>query len=270
MKRDSTAQTLLVAAMLCVVCSVIVAGAAVGLRPLQDANKRLDKKKNVLIAGGLIAEGQAVSQQEIDEKFTQKIHPVLIDLKTGRPVDSTVVNPETYDQRAAAADPKQNQPIPRSADLAGIKRREKYAFVYEVVDTGGEVQQLVLPINGKGLWSTLYGFLALDADGSTVRGITFYEHGETAGLGAEVDNPKWKAIWPGKQVFDETGKIRLEVIKGSVLPSSPNVQYEVDGISGATITSKGVSNLIHYWLGPDAFGPFLDHFRQREDGSPDA
>ncbi len=270
MKRDSTVQTLVVATMLCVVCSVIVAGAAVGLLPLQEANKRLDKKKNVLIAADVISEGQVVSQQEIDKKFTENIRPVLIDLKTGKRVDASIVNPDTYDQRAAAADPKQSEPIAPTADLAGIKRREKYAFVYEVVASDGKLQQLVLPINGKGLWSTLYGFLALDADGSTVRGITFYEHGETAGLGAEVDNPKWKAIWPGKQVFDETGKIRLEVIKGSVPPSSPNVQYEVDGISGATITSKGVSNLIHYWLGPDAFGPFLDLLQQRKDATPNA
>ena len=270
MKRDSTAQTLLVATMLCVVCSVIVAGAAVGLRPLQQANKRLDQKKNVLIAANLISEGQAVSQQEIDELFAQKIHRVLIDLKTGRAADSADVDPEVYDQRVAAADPNQSEPIPRTADLAGIKRREKYAFVYEVVDKSGKVDQLVLPINGKGLWSTLYGFLALSADGSTVRGITFYEHGETAGLGAEVDNPKWKAIWPGKQVFDESGKIRLEVIKGSVLSSSPNVQYEVDGISGATITSRGVSNLIHYWLGPHAFGPFLEHLQPKKDPPSDA
>ena len=135
---------------------------------------------------------------------------------------------------------------------------------------GGAVDQLVLPIYGKGLWSALYGFLALSADGTTVRGITFYEHGETAGLGAEVDNPKWKAIWPGKQVFDESGKIRLEVIKGRVSPTSPTVQYEVDGISGATITSKGVSHLIRYWLGPDAFGPFLEHFHQSQDHRTDA
>jgi Na+-transporting NADH:ubiquinone oxidoreductase subunit C len=267
MKRDSTAQTLLAAAMLCIVCSVIVASAAVGLRPLQDANKRLDKKKNVLIAAGIVAEGEAVSQKEIDDQYAVKVRPVLIDLKTGNPVDPKIVDPKTYDQRTAAADPSQSEPISRTADLAGIKRREKFAFVYEVVDESGKLEKLVLPINGKGLWSTLYGFLALADDGSTVRGITFYEHGETAGLGAEVDNPKWKAIWPGKQVFDETGKIRLEVIKGSVSPSSPNVQYEVDGISGATITSKGVSNLIHYWLGPEAFGPFLDHLRQPKGSS---
>lgn len=270
MKRDSTAQTLLVATLLCVVCSVIVASAAVGLRHFQLENKRLDQKKNVLIAAGLIKERQAVSQQEIDTLFSENIRRVLIDLKTGEVADPAIVDVENYDQRAAATDPDQSQLIEKSADLARIKRREKYAFVYQVVEAGGAVDQLVLPIYGKGLWSTLYGFLSLSADGTTVRGITFYEHGETAGLGAEVDNPKWKAIWPGKQVFDESGKIRLEVIKGRVSPTSPTVQYEVDGISGATITSKGVSSLIRYWLGPDAFGPFLEHFRQPQDHHTDA
>jgi len=270
MKRDSTAQTLLVATMLCVVCSVIVAGAAVGLRPWQEENKQLDKKKNVLIAAGLVLEGESVSQKKIDELFSQKIHRILIDLEKGAVADPVSIDPETYDQRAAAADPNQSKPIEPAADLARIKRREKYAFVYEVIGTDGKVDQLVLPIYGKGLWSTLYGFLALAADGTTVRGITFYEHGETAGLGAEVDNPKWKAIWPGKQVFDESGEIRLEVLKGRIPPNSPDVQYKVDGISGATITSKGVSQLIRYWLGPDAFGPFLQHFHQQQDQRTDA
>jgi len=267
MNRDSTAQTLLVATLLCVVCSVIVASAAVGLRHFQLENKQLDQKKNVLIAAGLIEEGVAASQQEIDRLFSEKIHRVLIDLKTGKVADSSIVDVENYDQREAASDPARSQSIEPAADLARIKRREKYAFVYEVVGAGGSVDQLVLPVYGKGLWSTLYGFLALASDGNTVRGITFYEHGETAGLGAEVENPKWRAIWPGKQVFDESGDIRLEVLKGHVSPTSPDVKYEVDGISGATITSKGVSQLIRYWLGPDAFGPFLDQFHQQGQGT---
>ena len=270
MKRDSTTQILLVATLLCVVCSVIVASTTVGLRRRQLENKRLDQKKNVLLAADLIQEGGVVSQKSIDELFSQKIQRVLIDLKTGQKADPDTVDPETYDQRAAATDPNQSKLIKPAVDLGRIKRREKFAFVYKVLDSDGTVDQLVLPIYGKGLWSTLYGFLALAADGTTVRGITFYEHGETAGLGAEVDNPKWKAIWPGKQIFDENGDIRLKVIKGSVSPASPNVKFQVDGISGATITSKGVSQLVRYWLGPDGFGPFLKHFHQQQDQQTDA
>lgn len=261
MGRDSVPHTLVVAALLCVVCSVFVAGAAVGLRPRQQANKQLDQKKNVLIAAGILNEGEALSETRIDHLFEEQISKVLIDLKTGRPADPEIVNPVTYDQRVASSDPAWSTLIEPDQDLAGIKRREKYAFVYKVLDRYGNVDRIVLPINGKGLWSTLYGFLAIDADGTTVRGITFYEHAETAGLGAEVDNPKWKAIWPGKQVFDESGEVRLGVIKGVVSPDSPMVEYEVDGISGATITSKGVTNLIRYWLGPDAFGPYLENIR---------
>ena len=267
MARDSVLHTLLVATLVCIVCSVLVAGAAVGLRPRQQSNKILDQKKNVLLASGILSEGQRISDDEIEQLFTTSIEKILINLETGNPAVSEAVDPETYDQRAASKDPARSVPIPPAQDLAGIKQREKYGFVYKVRDPNGQLDQIVLPINGKGLWSTLYGFLALDADGTTVRGITFYEHRETPGLGAEIANPKWRAIWPGKQIFDESGEIKLEVIKGVVLPDSPSVNFEVDGISGATITSKGVTNLIRYWLGPDAFGPYLERLRQQEEGA---
>ena len=99
---------------------------------------------------------------------------------------------------------------------------------------------LIMPIEGKGLWSTLYGFLSLDADMNTVRGITFYKHGETPGLGGEVDNPNWKALWNERQAFDADGSVEISVIKGRAGPASED-PHRVDGLSGATLTSKGVS-----------------------------
>ena len=262
MARETVSDTINVAGLLSVVCSALVASSAVMLRPQQAENKDLDRKKNILEAAGLFEEGKSTEEQ------FQEFEIKIVDLATGEFRDD--IDAATFDQRKAARSDETGVAIAKENDLGGIKRRSLTALVYVSLDGEGGLRQLILPVHGKGLWSTLYGFLALSADGSTVRGITFYEHGETAGLGAEVDNPKWKAIWPGKQVFDESGKIRLEVIRGSVLPSSPNVQYEVDGISGATITSKGVSNLIHYWLGPDAFGPFLEHLHQKKDPPSDA
>lgn len=256
MPRETVKQTLFVATALCVVCSVLVSGAAVILRPWQVENRELDKKKNILRVAGLYSEDVPV-----DEAF-KAIQPVLIDIESGKPVAEGEVDLETYDPRKAAADPALSVPIPADKDLAGIKRREPYAYVYEVVKDG-KLEQIILPIYGKGLWSTLYGFIALEADGTTIRGITFYEHGETPGLGGEVDNPKWKAQWDGKQAF-ENGEVAIRVIKGHVEPGAPDAEHQVDGLSGATITSRGVSSLVKYWLGEHGFGPFLQSVRAKE------
>ena len=113
---------------------------------------------------------------------------------------------------------------------------------------------IVLPIKGYGLWSTLYGFLALDKDAVTVRGITYYQHGETPGLGGEVDNPTWKAKWPGRKAYDESWAPALRVIKGQAGPPSSS-PHQVDGLSGATITSRGVNDMINFWLGESGFAP---------------
>ena len=173
------------------------------------------------------------------------------------------VDPETYDQRQAAKDPVQSVDIPAEKDLGGNKRRAELAPVY-LVRQGGEVEKIILPVHGKGLWSTLYGFLALDAkDLSTIRALVFYEHAETPGLGGEVDNPNWRAQWNGKGAFDEKGSIRIEVIKGKVDPGRTEAKYQVDGISGASITTRGVKNMLRYWLGEDGFGPYLARLKAR-------
>jgi len=121
---------------------------------------------------------------------------------------------------------------------------------------------VVLPVEGKGLWSTLYGFLALDKDVNTIKGLTFYQHGETPGLGGEVDNPKWKALWPGRKAFGDDGQPKIAVIKGQAGPVAED-PYQVDGLSGATITARGVSHLVQFWLGTHGFGPYLKQFKER-------
>jgi len=257
MPRESTSHTFLVATALCVVCSVLVSGAAVGLRPKQVANKELDRQKNIIEAAGLMNPDKTVEQI-----FDERIEARLVDLETGEYVtqDDVEFDIETYDQMEASKKPALSEKIPSGEDIAGIGRREKYSFVYVVKDDAGEVEQVVLPVNGKGLWSTLYGFLALDSDLETIRGLTFYQHAETPGLGGEVDNPNWKSQWPGKKAFDEDGDIAIEVLKGTVGPNTPDPEYKVDGMSGATITTRGVSNLVRFWLGENGFGPYFDEF----------
>ena len=263
MQRDSVQNTLVVATVLCVVCSVLVSGAAVGLRSTQEANKTLDRNRNVLLAAGLVNKEEATAER-VNEIFTERIERELVDLESGEPVDASQapVDPETFDPRTAARNPELSIEIAADNDPAGIKRREKYSFVYKVNDENGDLKQVVVPIYGKGLWSTLYGFLALEADANTVDGITFYEHGETPGLGGEVENEQWQEKWIDKTVYSDSGQVELSVIKGAVDVDSASAEHQVDGLSGATITSNGVTGMIHYWLGPEAFGPYLDALRK--------
>lgn len=261
-RPNSLSGTLTVATVLCVVCSLIVSGVTVGLRPLQAKNEELKKKRNVLAAAGLW-DPEKHSNADVPKLFEQ-IETVLINLPDATedaPEAGTLndtLDPATYNPLKAAKDPAQNVSIDPETDIAGIKTRERVATAY-VVKKDGKVDQIVLPIYGKGLWSTLYGFISLDADGRTVRGITFYQHAETPGLGGEVDNPRWKAQWDGKIALDDEGHPQIDVVKGTA--DGPN---QIDGLSGATITSVGVENLVNYWLGPDAFGPFLDRLRSGE------
>ncbi|WP_417510593.1 Na(+)-translocating NADH-quinone reductase subunit C [Methylophaga sp.] len=247
--NDDPKKTLFIAILLCLVCSVLVSTAAVYLRPIQDDNKKADIKKNILAVTGF--NDQSGSVDELFSQFEVK----LIDLDTGNYADKDI-DPVSYDQRAASADPQMSINIDDKDDIAGIGRRAKYAPVYILKD-GDNIQQVVLPVHGYGLWSTLYGFLALESDFNTIRGLRFYQHAETPGLGGEVDNPKWRAQWIGKKVFDEEGNVEIRVIRGHVEPSTPDAEYKVDGLSGATLTSNGVTNLLQFWLGDQGFGPYL-------------
>ncbi len=264
---NSIKGTLLVSLVLCVVCSLLVSSAAVLLRPMQEANKKLDRQRNVLLAAGVDVD--SMSSEAIVEMFNDetKVKRVLIDLSTGEEVDTeaTGIDLASYDSKKAAKNPELSQRLHAEGGPShGISRREKFAYVYQIMAEGnneGKIEQYVLPIYGKGLWSTLYGYLALQGDLRTVGGITFYEHKETPGLGGEVDNPSWKAKWADKQVFDDQGNVDFQVIKGAVDAKSAAAAHQVDGLSGATITSRGVSNMVQYWVGPDGFGKFLDKQR---------
>jgi Na+-transporting NADH:ubiquinone oxidoreductase subunit C len=255
MQGDSTLKTIGIAAALCVVCSVFVSAAAVSLKPLQDENKALDLKTNLLSSAGLVQAG--ATKDEINEAY-KKIETKIVDLATGQYVDG--VDPDQYDQRSASKDPAQNIKIEKSDDLARIKYREKLSKVF-LVKEDGRTTQIILPIRGKGLWSTLWGFVSLKPDTRTVVGLSFYEHGETPGLGGEVDNAKWKASWIGKKILDENFAPKFSLSKIKAVPGSPGAEYKVDALSGATLTSHGIQSLILYWFGDNGFGPYLQQLR---------
>ncbi len=255
----SASYSILFAAVVCLVCAVFVSVSAVLLKTRQDDNAFLDKQRNVLVAAGLASEDEVLTREQIQERFGP-IESVVVDLQSGE--ELTDVDPETFDQRKATSDPQTSRAMAKNP--AGIQRVPNQALVYRLVEND-ELRLVILPIEGKGLWSTLYGFIALDADLETIRGITFYEHKETPGLGGEVDNPRWKALWPGRRAFGEDDEPRIEVIRGQAGPPAED-PYRVDGLSGATMTSRGVGRLVRFWLGDEGFAPYLNTLRQGSRG----
>ena len=254
MGNDSISKTFAVALALCVVCAVVVSSAAVILRPTQEVNKLLDLKTNILASAGLLKKGVAIEAQ------FEQISTRVVDLETGRFTDA--VDVASYDQRKASKDPALSIALDPKQDPAKIKRRANYATVY-LLETEQGIEKIILPIKGYGLWSTLYGFLALESDLQTVAGIGFYEHTETPGLGGEIDNPRWKAGWVGKQAYRQ-GDVVINVLKGKVDMGREGADYQIDGLAGATLTTRGVDNLVRYWLGDEGFRPLINYLKAGE------
>ena len=259
MRLNETTYTFLFAGAVCFVCSVLVSTSAVTLRSRQEANKMLDRQEKVLAVSGLLEEGKHLPPQEVRDLFAKNIQPKIVELKTGNYVPEDQVDPATFDQLKAQADPATSEAAPQND--AQVKRIPNNALVYQVVEDG-KVKELILPLEGKGLWSTLYGYIALGADTNSIEGLTFYQHGETPGLGGEVDNPRWKALWKGRKAYDEGWKPVIRVLKGTA-GSPEEAPHEVDGLSGATLTSNGVTRLLRFWLGDNGFGPYLKKFREQ-------
>ena len=258
--QGSVGYNLAFAAGVCLVCAVVVSTSAVSLADRQDRNAALDKQKEVLLAAGLATDDEKLAPDEVASRFAP-MTPVVVDLATGAVLDD--VDPVGFDQRAAANDPARSRVAP--VNPARVVRLPDAALVYEVRDTRDNLEMVVLPVEGLGLWGTLYGFVALEGDLRTIRGLTFYEHKETPGLGGEVDNPRWKALWTGRLVFGETLTPVITVVKGQA-GSVADDPHAVDGLSGATMTSRGVTNLLRFWLGPEGFGPYLTRLRTEAGG----
>ena len=260
-RLDSTRYTVMFATGVSVVCALLVATAAVGLRDRQEANAQLYKQKNVLLAASLVRPGQAVSSAEVQALFDRSIRVRAVDLQTGRLLPEDQFDAKGYDQRKARNDPSLSRAAP--ANDAQIARLPKVGTVYQVQGAGQRVEQLVLPIEGMGMWGTVYGFLSLDRDGNTVRGLTFYEQKETPGLGGEIANPKWQALWVGRKAYDASWAPQLAVIKGQAGPPQ-NDPHHVDGLSGATITSNGISRVVRFWLSEHGYAPYLKNIRAQD------
>ena len=256
-KMESTSRTVTVALVLCIVCSLVVSSAAVLLKDKQDVNKKIDRYTNILAAAGMLQ-----ADAGIEEQFNELVTSRVVDLNSGLFTDE--VDADSFDQLRSAKDRSISINLTSSEDIAKISRRENFALVY-LVETDGQLNKIILPVRGYGLWSTLHGYLALEKDGQTVAGLGFYQHTETPGLGGEVDNPRWKALWPGKKVYKD-GNVEIQLVKGSVDPASDSADYQIDGLAGATLTSNGVTNLVQFWLGEQGFQKFLGKLYSGEAG----
>lgn len=257
MPNDDPVKTLLVALLLCLVCAVAVSVAAVSLRPLQERNRDLAFKREVLEVAGLYVPGK-----EVEAQFAQ-VDARMVDLESGE--YRLDLDPRRYAPQAAARAPETGTAIPPPEDLARIKRRSRFVPVY-LVRRDDQLELAILPIYGTGLWSTMYGLLALQADANTIAGVSFYAQAETAGLGAEIADRDWQAGWTGKRIYDDTGRVRFQLVKGASGDSTEGAAYGVDALSGATLTSNGVTDLVRYWLGDHGFGRYLDRLRRAEGG----
>jgi len=253
--NNSIKKTLMVALALCIVCSVVVSTAAVVLQPMQERNQELDRKSNILQVAEIYKPGM-----DVEAAFDKLITSRVINLKTGEYTER--FDPQSYNQFEAAKDPATSRTLSGEEDKAGIGREEMYSTVYLVGDPK-DPRQIVLPIRGQGLWGLMRGFLALKGDGNTITGLSYYSHSETPGLGGEVDNPRWKAKWDGKEIYADKGmEPEISLVKGGA-----ETKYEVDALSGATLTSRGVTNMLHFWLSESGFGPYLARFHGNSEGA---
>jgi len=242
-KKETIGKTVGVVVAVCLVCSIVVSSAAVGLRSLQETNAAIDKQSNIVEAAGL----SDIAAGDISGTFEKYIEERFINLETGEYVDKPN---KDYDMYKAAKDPEYSVAV--TGSNVGFKQRASIANIYLVRNDAGDVTRLVLPVHGSGLWDLMYGLLAIDADGNTVRELIYYQHKETPGLGGEIQNPSWKAKWDGKKLFND-GEVAIQVNKGD----NSSDMYAVDALSGATLTSNGVQNTLTYWASKNGYGLYL-------------
>ena len=239
----------------CVVCAALVSVAAVQLKPLQTANKLLDKQTKILETAGLLKAG--MGSKDIVSLYNERVEARMIDLDSGNFIEG---NPDLFDERRNSRDVTKSEK-PKD-DIAGINRRSHDAVIYLVRSESKDIETVIFPIVGSGLWDLMYAYVGVEADLNTIRAVVYSaEMKETPGLGAEVLNPVWKALWPGKKIFDDENVMRVELVKGGVKPGNPYEAYQVDGLSGATLTAKGVTNTFKFWFGDEGYEPFIAKYR---------
>ena len=252
-RKNSVTHTILVAFFISLFCSILVSTSVILLRPKQLENQQAHSgDKNVI---HLI---QSIEGAGTAEEILKRIEARLVDISTGEYI--TDIDVHNFKSREAASDPNLSIIIPPDLDIAMIERRAMFAAV-NLVKENNQIKYIVLPVYGSGMWSKLYGYIALEADGNTIAGLKFYDHAETPGIGDKVDKLAWLGKWQGKHIYQEDGMPAIEIVKGKVAAETPN---QVDALTGATKTGVGVTNLLRYWFGKHGFQLYLEKFRNRD------
>ena len=257
MNKDSPKNALLVVLVTALVCSSLVSAAVVLLRPIQLNHQLLEKSRNIMQLTGLLAEGNELDDDEMLGLYKSVDRRIV---NFDEATFDEVIDPNTFDKRKAVNDPELGVQIPAGMDLASLGRRSRFAPVYIVWNEDG-LERVILPVRGAGMWSALYGYIALESDLNTIAGMTFYEQNETPGLGDQITHVHWLEQWKGRRIYDEQGEIRFRVGEGVVAAGSATSGYEVDALTGATVTGNAVTGMMHYWFGPHGYQAFLDNLR---------
>lgn len=264
MSADSPRRALLVVFLTALVCSGLVSAAVVVLRPIQLNNQLLDMARNIMQLTGLLPSDQAVEDDEILALYKSMDRRIIN-------IDAAEFDGEidaaTIDEHRVSTNPDLSIAIPSDQDQAQLGRRGRYSQVYMVWNDEG-LDRLLLPVRGSGMWSMLYGYIALEPDLNTISGMTFYEQNETPGLGDQITHGHWLDEWKGRRVYDHDGNPRFRVNEGAVAPGSAPAEYEVDGLTGATVTGNAVTSMMHYWFGPHGYQPFLLALREEPPQRP--
>lgn len=229
--NEAPLKTFGIAFIVALLCSIVVSLTAVSLKPLQQENRLRERASSMVkMVEGL---GYGLPQRQ------------YVDRVSG-----------DYVSRSS----KSQSPLSEAQDLAGLFQVEDVVTVYEV-RAENRLALVILPIRGVGYKSMIKGYLALDADFTTIAGLTFHQHDETPGMGSRIMEPEWLAKWANKQTQAPGGTVQIKVVKGKA-----KTPFEVDGISGATRTGWGVTDMLHFWLGADGYGPYLSRLKG-ENGS---
>ena len=221
----------------------VLSFAATSLREPQQANEQRNIRENILKAVGLMEREQKLEPEEINQLYEDSVESFLVDHE-GKVIPGSSADGVDLEEELENPDPA------------------AWRLPVFVVTEGGRASVYAIPVFGQGLWSTLYGYLALEDDLDTVKGITFYKHGETAGLGAEIEQAWFQDNFVGKRIFDGSALRSIQVVKGKVADVFSNAAdhtYAVDGISGASITGRGVTNLLQEKLA--IYAPYITRVR---------
>ena len=257
--KDSPLKALIVVVVVSLACSILVSTASITLKPIKLLNQKVERSRHIIALTGLVPADKELSNDEILQ-VVEQLDVRVIDIDTGEFDDST--DPDKFDARAAVNNPDLSVAIAADDDLARLGRRAQQAIVYLVWE-GDELKRVILSIHGQGMWSTLYGLLALEADLNTIGAVTFYEQAETAGLGDQITRPDWLLKWQGRQLLDNLGEVQFRVAAGPVAEGSAAALHQVDAISGATVTAVSVTRLVQFWFGPNGYLPFLNHLNNQ-------